>query len=315
MNIEFKKFFKNTILFLLFLVLFDFLFGYFTKGIFFSQETGKYARVANAISENKSDILIMGSSHANHHYVPEILEKELNMSCYNAGVQGQYLIFQTALLKMILKNHSPKIIILNVDDWWMYTSDEAYERLADLYPYYWDYKEELEPIFSLNKKFRNFKLLSKAYQTNSTIVHAIKYFLQPQKDYEGYIPLYNSMKPPESTVENNIEDDVTTKQVRDIDNNFVHLFEEFIITAKKSNIDLVLVLSPRAGRIDQNELNKKSLDIMKSLAAEYNVPFSDYTNNDYFVEQYHLFNDFGHLNNEGAMLLSKLIGERIKDRM
>jgi len=309
MNIEFKKFFKKTILFLLLLVLFDFVFGYFTKEIFFSQKTGKYARVVNTIQQDDSEILIMGSSHANRHYIPKILEEKLNMTCYNAGVQGQYIIFQTALLKMILKNHSPKLIILNVDDWWMYKSDEAYERLADLYPYYWDYREEIEPILALNPKFRNFKMLSTAYQTNSTIVHAIKYFLQPQKDYDGYIPLYHKMEVPETIKPEDREN------TGEIDNNFVTLLEDFIHLANDKNVDLILILSPIAVTIDREKFNYESFEMMKSMADKHNIPFIDFTNNDSFVEQYELFNDYGHLNNDGAILFSKIVGEKIKEIM
>jgi hypothetical protein len=257
----------------------------------------------------------MGSSHANRHYNPEILEDELNMTCFNAGVQGQYLIFHTALLKMILKNHLPKLIILNIDDWWMYSSKEAYERLADLHPYYWDYREEIEPILSLNSKLINLKLLSKAYQTNSTIAHAIKYFISPQKDYKGYIPLYNRMETPATIIENNTEDDKTEENINEVDNNFVLLFEDFINTVENKNIDLVLILSPRSFIVNRNEYNHESLEIMESIAYKHNIPLIDFTNHESFAEQYHLFNDPGHLNDEGASLFSELVGEAIIEEL
>jgi len=306
---EFKRLLKRSVLFLLVFFLIDFSFGYVAKKIFFSQETGKYARLTHSIQKVSSEILIMGSSHANRHYVPDILEKELNMTSYNAGVQGQQIIFHTALQRMILKRHNPKLIILNIDESWMYESPESYERLADLYPYYWDYKTELEPILSLNSDFINFKLLFRSFQTNSTIVHAVKYFFQPQKDFKGYRPLHQQMKKPLSEVKNT--NNSKTEKEKVIDRSFVNMFEEFIKNAEAHDVNLIFTLSPHLYN-DNRLKSDKSLKLMKSIAFEHDIPLIDFSDDRTFIEQYHLFNDPNHLNNDGAIIFTELLTDSLK---
>ncbi len=311
LNKEFKTLFLRAMGFLLFLVLFDLTIGFFTKKIFFSQETGKYARLTKSIYDDSSEILIMGSSHANRHYIPEVFEEKLNMTCYNAGVQGQRIIFHSALLKMILKNHQPEVVILNIDEPWMYQSTEAYETLADLHPYYWDYKTELDPILSLNSKYPAIKLLSTAYQTNSTLVHAIKYYLQPQEDFKGYRPLFGKVKKPNSA-KNTTEVKSESSESRKIDENFVRLFEEFISDAQAQDVELIVVVSPHLYP-DETFNHSRSLKIMKSATAENQIPLFDFSNDNTFIEQYHLFNDPGHLNRKGALLFSKIMADTLKN--
>jgi hypothetical protein len=307
-NSEFKILLLNIIGFLLILILFDVTIGFFAKKIFFSQKTGKYARLTNSIYRDRSDILIMGNSHANRHYIPEILEKKLNMTCHNAGVQGQHLIFHTALLNMVLKRHKPKIIILNIDEPWMYHSTEAYDKLADLHPYYWDFRTEIDPILSLNSKFTTLKLLSSAYQTNSTLVHAVNYHFQPQEDFKGYRPFYNEMQKIDLSKESIIRKG--TKHTQKIDSTFIIILEEFIDNAKINNINLFFVISPHYSLPNNSNVNI-SLEVLKHKASKYDIPLIDLSCDSSFIEKYYLFNDPSHLNNNGAIIFSKIVANKL----
>lgn len=308
---EFKVLFIKSLQFLLIFILIDLSLGSIAKEIFFSQKTGKYARLTHSIQIDSSEVLIMGSSHANRHYVPDILGKELNMTCFNAGVQGQGIIFHTALQKMILKRHKPKFIILNIDESWLFESVESYERLADLHPYYWDYRTELDPILSLHSEFNTFKLLFLSYQTNSTIVHVLKYFLLPQKDYKGYRPLNQQMEKPLSQKTELINSEMAKEEIQNIDTSFVNMFEEFINNAKINDINLIFTISPHLYQANGMKVNK-SLELMKSMAFEHGIPLFDFSDDRTFIEQYHLFNDPGHLNNDGAILFTKLLADTLK---
>ena len=308
---EFKVLFSKSLGFLFVFFLIDLSLGFIAKEIFFSQKTGKYARLTHSIQLDSSEVLIMGSSHANRHYVPDILEKELNMTCYNAGVQGQRIIFHTALQKMILKRHKPKFIILNIDESWLFESVEAYERLADLHPYYWDFKAELDPILSLHSDFHTLKLLFRSYQTNSTIVHVLKYYFLPQKDYKGYRPLNQQMKRPLSQKKELINSEMAKEEIQKIDTSFVNIFEEFINNAKINNVNLIFTISPHLYQANGLKVNK-SLELMKSMAFEHRIPLFDFSDDRTFIEQYHLFNDPGHLNNDSAILFTKLLADTIK---
>ncbi|MGH1364546.1 MAG: hypothetical protein ACRBF0_13380 [Calditrichia bacterium] len=308
---EFKTLFIKSFQFLLIFILIELSLGFIAKEIFFSQKTGKYARLTHSIKTDRSELLIMGSSRANRHYVPDILEKELKMTCYNAGVQGQYLIFHTALQKMILKRHKPKHIILNIDEGWLYESEESYKRLADLQPYYSDFETELKPILTLDSKFNTYKLLFSSYQTNSTLAHSVKYFFLPQQDYKGYRPLFIKMKKPLPRKTKPINSQMIKEDIQKIDTTFVRMFEEFINNAKTNNVNLIFTISPHLKQANALKVNK-SLDLMKSMAVEQGIPLIDFSDDKTFIEQYHLFYDPLHLNNDGATIFSKLLADTLK---
>ncbi|GAA4274200.1 hypothetical protein U6A24_22170 [Aquimarina gracilis] len=282
----------------------DFLLGTMSKQLFFNQETGKYARSTHAIKKSEDNVLIFGSSHAHRHYVPEVFEKELNKTCYNVGAEGQQLLYHLALQQMIFKRIKPKLIILNIDEGFLYSSKEAYDRLGDLHPYYEEYKDELRPILGLQSKLIDFKLFFKSYQTNSTIVHALRYHLSPQIDYKGYRPLFGKVA-------------LTNKSKmlkvnrREIDSNFVTALERFIDSAKKNDVDLVFVTSPKFDPIDNSE--NESFKKIMNIAVNENVTVMDFFNSKQFLNQNDLFHDPSHLNDDGAKLFSKAVANKIRN--
>jgi hypothetical protein len=308
---EYKLLLTRGILFLMVFILIDQSLGRLTKGLFLYQKTGKYARITHTLTTDSSQILIMGSSHANRHFVPSIFQSNLNTTCYNAGVQGQGLIFQTALQKMIFKRRQPQLLIMNLDEGWLFESEESYERLADLHPYFWEYKTELEPILSLNERFIVFKLLFQSYQTNSTIVHIINYFLKPQPDENGYRPLTQEMSPPAIDQISLPNQEALSVPIPTIDTNFVNMFKEFISNAKEKNVPIVFTISPRLYPINITTSNA-SLNMMKKLASESNIKIFDFSGDVSFIGKYHLFSDPGHLNHQGASLFSQMLTDSLK---
>lgn len=294
--------------FIFVLALVDLSLGLISKKIYFGQETGKQARITHSIQNDSSDILIFGSSHANRHFVPEVISKKLNKSCYNVGVQGQGIVFHNVLQKIILKRTKPQVIILNMDNNWLYERKDAYDRLSDLYPYYNEFKKQINPALSLNAKFASIKLQPKGYQYNSTLVHAARYFISPQKDFQGYLPLTGVMTKPKNSFLNT---EKKSNEILPLDINFITAFKSFIATTKKNNIKLYITISPVLKK--RNLASDVSLNRLKSIALSENIPLIDYYNNKLFLNQYHLFNDSDHLNHEGAQEFSSLISDYIRN--
>ncbi|TSE04842.1 DUF1574 family protein [Aquimarina algiphila] len=307
-----KKEYKTSLIklgkFLVIFLIADFALGIISKQLFFSQETGKYARSTYAIQETDAKVLIFGSSHAHRHYVPEVIEKELQTSCYNAGAEGQQLLYHVALQKMIVKRIKPELIILNIDEDFLYHSKEAYDRLSDLHPYYSEYRDDLEPILGLQSKLVDFKLFFNGYQANSTIMHVIRYYASPQLDYKGYRPLFGKVKPSKSIKEET--QSKIEKGVEDIDQNFVTALHTFIATAKDNNIDLVFATSPTYLIVDHT--TNASFIRIKAIAEKENIPFLDFFNDQQFTGKPMLFHDSSHLNDDGAKLFTKNLADQIK---
>ncbi|MEP6597332.1 MAG: hypothetical protein ABJA71_15375 [Ginsengibacter sp.] len=306
------SFFIKAIKFIAVFLLIDFSLGAVAKYLFFHQSSGKYARITYSLEKVNADVLIFGSSHANRHYVPAIFEKKLKLSCYNAGVQGQQILFHSAMEQIIVNRIKPKIIVLNIDENWLFQSKESYDRLADLHPYYSNYSNVIRPILNLKSKFDYLILFIKSYKFNSTIVHIIKYFFQPQLSQKGYNPLYGKLSTPKfKATQQNIKQNTDTVK-KPIDINFVNALYKFIEIATKNNIKLFFVASPTINGI---QIKNESNDMIKEIIKKSRVPFIEFSSNENFIGKYELFNDASHLNNDGAILFSSLLSDSIYNRI
>ena len=301
------KILKFTMIFLVI----DFCLGSISNQIFLNQKTGKFHRSTYTIYEAKEDILIFGSSHAHRHYVPDVIEKELSKTCYNAGAEGQQLLYHAALQKMIFKRSRPKLIVLNIDESFLFKSDIAYNRLHDLHPYYQDFKNELRPILGLNSSLINFKLFFKSYRTNSTLIHALRYHLSPQIDYKGYRPLDDKMTL--DKVDTYKKTPSEKEFIEEIDDFFVEALKNFISEAKQNNVKLLFVTSPNL--IERDHSNNESLNRIKKIADLEGVPFLDFLNSPQYMNQLELFHDPSHLNDDGAKLFTSTMAHFINSNM
>ncbi|WP_103068553.1 hypothetical protein [Aquimarina sediminis] len=308
MQKEYTKSFIKLGKFIIIFLIADLVLGVISKQLFFSQETGKYARANHAINKTDAKVLILGSSHAHRHYVPEVIEEELKVSCYNAGAEGQQLLYHAALQKMILKRTKPELLILNIDEDFLYYSKEAYDRLSDLHPYYSDHGDVLQPILGLQSKLVDFKLFFNAYQTNSTIMHVLRYYASPQIDYKGYRPLFGKIKPSVGSIDEKESDNKDKKG--EIDQNFVTALHSFITTARDNNIKLVFVTSPTYKPVDHS--TNESFTHIKAIAEKEKVPFLDYFNAGQFTSIPELFHDPSHLNDDGARLFTRDLAKQLK---
>ncbi|NER16873.1 hypothetical protein GWK10_06605 [Spongiivirga citrea] len=289
--------------FLLIFLLVDQLLGYGVHQLFLSQDTGKFARSSYVINDSNDEVLLFGSSHMVRQYVPEIITKKTGLTCYNAGAEGQQLLYHTALLQMVLKRTTPKLVVLNIDEHWLFESDVAYSRLNDLNAYYSYHKDVLYPKLKEKSTFVPVKMFFKGYQKNSTLVHVVRYFFSPQGSFNGYKPLYGKMQGPSNKSHNN------EALSENIDLFLVQNLELFINLARENGVKLLFVNSPYPEAKDFG--NNKSLQKIKQIAKENKIPFYDHLNDGHFVGNYAMFNDPMHLNNEGSEKFTGLVADHI----
>ena len=125
---------KALLLFVLLLVA-DRGIGYSLKWMYFNQKGEDFYYTTKALDEQTANLVILGSSRARNHYNPEILQDSLDMSCYNAGRSGCFLVYQRAQLDLMLDRYTPKAIILEVTPYDMAVGEGDYDRLSGLLPY------------------------------------------------------------------------------------------------------------------------------------------------------------------------------------
>jgi hypothetical protein len=297
-----KKILFNFLLVAIIVFVMDFAIGRILRILYFKETSGFLFRTTYAMEDTKEDILVFGSSRANHHYVPEILEDSLKMSFYNTGRDGNGIFFQTAVLTSILKRYSPKLIILDFfGDFKKNKTD--YDRLSSLLPYYRTH-EEIRRFVELKSPFERIKLILEIYPFNSQILAIIIGNLEINKnrytDDKGYVPLYEEW--------HGKIDSVATELKYDVDSVKLHAFQEFISMAKKSDAKVVVIYSPIFRKIGVSQ----EIEICDSICSFELVPFWDFSKDTLFINNNHLFRDVDHLNNKGAKIFSELIVEKIK---
>lgn len=293
-----------------FLIVFvgDLLIGKTLKYFYFNSSSGLLQRTTYSIEKTEEDILIFGTSRANHHYDITLIEKQTGLSAYNTGRDGNFIFYQTAILKSILKRYTPKQIILDFTGTFEYRQED-YDRLFSLLPYY-DSHPEIHDIIELKSAFEQYKLTSQIYPYNSLLTTIAIGNLEFNKNrsknrgaYKGFVPLMGIWR-------NNI-DSVATKKHYKIDENKQKVFEEFIKLSCNKQIPLVVVYSPVYYQYKQNY----SIEICKKICKKYNVDFIDYSKASDFLNNRNLFQDKSHLNRDGAALLTIKVLNAIKHHL
>jgi hypothetical protein len=251
-----------------------------------------------------SKALIFGSSRANHHYHPQVLEEELGISTYNTGRDGNFILYNTAVLKSTLKRYTPSVIVLDLDIYSFNRSTENYDRLSSLLPYYKTH-EEIRDIVELRGPFEKIKLRSSVYPFNSMIFNiAIGNTAMNKKrksDQNGYVPLttiYNK-----EIRENNVQEE--------IDDQLVKSFADFITAARAAGSKVFVIASPVYYRYHQS----RTLELAREICLRKQVEFWDYSQDTAIQQQKDQFADPAHLNDTGARLFSKRIAARIKEHI
>lgn len=299
----FKYFLVKLAGFFVIVFVLDFSIGNFLSFFYFRQESGLQYRTTYSLEKTTADVLVFGSSRANHHYHPEVFEKGLNSSYYNVGRDGNFIFYHSAILKGVLKRFSPKTIILDFVGEEFRQNQDSYDRLSSLLPYYKNHPE-IRPIVELKSKFEKIKMRSTIYPYNSlmfTIAVGNTDFNKTRRaDVKGYVPL-------SKTWNNPIQID-SIRSEYEIDSLKVKAYDSFIRDCLKSKISLYIICSPY---FVKSKFADPSILLGQEIAKKYNVKFFDYSNDSIFISNPAFFADKAHLNDRGAKAFSNLVIDQI----
>jgi hypothetical protein len=284
-----KRFFKLTVLFVFILFIASLLLDViFTTIISQSSERNKVENVMHSYGK-KHDVVIMGTSRANNHFVTDLFEKK-GLKSFNYGISGSHLFETSLLLKLMITNKFQiKNLILEAD---LSICNEKRDEgtTARFMPYIHTnssikehYKNELDfkqlfyvPFYRYIKfdakiGFREvYEVLSN--KPTNTLFN------------KGYYPLISDKK---GSMKNNIS---TLKVIRN------KYYEEIKKICKQNNINLIVVMTPMCK-------NTKGLDYFDKVKKQY----PEINNFENTVTDDRYFASCGHLNNEGAIIYTNHI--------
>lgn len=282
-----NKFLRSVILILgtafLLMCLFDFL---YTKVYLNSSERGKVEYVYNSGPKNY-DIVILGSSRANNHFVSKMFEDK-GFKTFNFGISGGHLFEADLLLKLMLeRNYKIKNVILEAD------LNLCSERRSDgisakFMPYIHDSKI-IEQHFSAEEDF-NYLYYIPFYRYIKfdpqigfrETIKTVRKERTNTLDNKGY---YALIKHKNGNMKNNIT------SLKPLPHN--KYYEDIKDICRANNINFIAVMTPMCE-------NVKGMDYFDKVKKTY-PEIHNYEN---VVIENKYFSSCGHMNDVGAKLFT-----------
>lgn len=236
--------------------------------------------------KESTDILILGSSRASHHYVPQMLSDSLGMKCINLGTDGQGIFYNYSLFHLYTKHHTPKVVIYELSGFdWEAEKGNMYGRLDALSTIYGK-DEFVDSIIA--KSSPSFKIVTSIFNSfcfNGKIHNALINTHQT-RNKAGYLPLKG-----ERPIDLPIKTSEIT-EVPQIEPVKMAYMKQLISECKQKGITFILAISPSLLRSDG--------DIIQQVAGELcgdAIPFLNYLNS---TNDMSLYKDNTHMNSKGA---------------
>ncbi len=284
-----KRFFKLSVVFIFIFFIASLLLDFiFTTIISQSSERNKVENVIHSFGK-KYDVIIMGTSRANNHFVTNLFEKK-GLKSFNYGISGSHLFETSLLLKVMIANKFQiKNLILEAD---LSICNEKRDEgtTARFMPYihtnsiikeHYKNESDFKKLFYL-PFYRYIKFDAKIGFREVYEVLSKKPTNTLQN--KGYYPLISDKK-------GSMKNDISTLKV--IRNKY---YEEIKKICKQNNINLIVVMTPMCQ-------NTKGLDYFDKVKKQY----PEINNFENIVTDDRYFASCGHLNNEGANIFTNYI--------
>ena len=253
-----------------------------------SETRNKVENVINSKPQNY-DVIILGTSRANNHFVSELFEKE-GLKTFNYGMSGAHL-FETSLLLKLMVERGWKIknIIVETD---LNLSNEKRDdgTFGRFMPF-------LHKSKTITEHFKN--------ESDFTELYYVPFYRYIQFDSKvGFRAFYKSLRQePTNTLANNGYYPLGFNPKANMKNNIESLvplrnryFEEIKQICNANNINLIAVTTPMCS-------NVKGMEYFKKVKALY-PEIKEY---EHVVEGDQYFSSCGHLNDKGARLYTKVL--------
>jgi hypothetical protein len=260
----------------------------YTQVYLHSSNRGKIDYVYNSKARNY-DVVILGSSRANNHFVATMFEKK-GLKTFNYGMSGGHLFEASLLLKlMVERKYTIKNVILEAD--LNLSNEQMADGIASKFLPYIHNSKIIERHFSSQKEFNQlFYIPFYRYVAFEPRIGFREMYdaarEKPTKllDHLGYYPLG---KNPNA----NMKNDLTN--LKPLHNKY---YEEIKQICKAHKINLIAVMTPMC-------TNTKGLDYFQKV----NKVYPEIHNYENAVEGDQYFSSCGHMNDTGARLFTSKI--------
>lgn len=236
-----------------------------------------------------ADILILGTSRANCHYVPDSISRYTGMTVYNGGIDASENIYSHYfMLCQVLTHHTPRLVILELMPADFYRQQHPFTSLGFFAPYI-GRSQAADSVFRESGNYLLYKI-SRLYRYNSKAVSNLGGLILPpsRKNESGFLPL------PVSGGSKNLQLN-KERTDREIDSLKLSYLGRFVNKCRESGIELIFTVSPCFSIADSSLYAP-----LREYAVNQGIPLYDYHTTGLFHNRPDLFRDRLHLNEQGA---------------
>jgi len=248
------------------------------------------------------EVLVVGGSRAMFCYDSSIIGDTLQMSIYNAGLDGGGVISQYLSVKKQKDLGGLKLVILDMDQLQL-SSAWNQGKISNYYPYYW-LDPDVKTVVDECQPQAHFFLRSALYQYNSCYHDIVRAFFEKSNNDQGHEALSYTGKvwTPDYWDE---------KREAFVPDSWAKKYLDKIVTlCKNANIQLVVTMAPGIG----SGFLSSSL-FLNSYCADHEIPFWDFTELKELHNDSRFFRDYNHLNSEGVKVFTPLLAHKLKKLM
>ena len=269
-------------------------------------ESGSQAGLVQyAIRQTDVDVVAFGSSRAALHVDPDVLERELGLTAFNAGAFRQGIRYARAVQAMLLdRGTRARIFVLHVDprDLWG-TDPRRMQRLAPFYgqnPTVDALLEDLSPTARI-------KLLLGTYRYNSLLAPILGNLLRDRPGPGNGFQRLPAGRPQD------LRPTAEIVEPGPVLPDMSQLFVDFIEAGRARDVQVVLVDGPRWRPDGMRPMDVIAHEHFARLSREHGASYFqiDEVSEPAFQDPDY-FHDRAHLTVDGAQLFSRRLAERLR---
>lgn len=279
-----------------------------------SHERGLYQKLNTIfLQSNSYDMIFLGSSRAESHFDPEVIDSITGLQSYNAGLEGASMAFvHTAFKAYLHKSEAPRFAVLNVD---LHSPGINYDTVHH-FPRYFPYlsnPELYKGLASRDKRFALFRWIpfySMPYYSAKYLNASLRGLAGAGGPLDtgwvqGFVPLGPAQTVPLDTFAYGSYS-VSLPPV------FFESLDSIAALCKRKSISLVMVLSPVYHRQVHALENRLQLTRkLREYAAKEGIPLIDHFETPVSYRP-GLFADPDHLNSMGSRIFSRIAGAELR---
>lgn len=264
-----------------------------------------HSNFKQTLFDKKADIIILGASKANHHYIPDSLSKHFNMSVLNTGVDGDNVVSTLAQFKALVGRHIPKMVIIDLSAG---QTAGDFSSLFLSHKCYYDISQAYTSVAEENlDKIERLKLNCNLLKMNEVIPDILQSYVRGNTSTDGFIPMSGTSSALCYMHKTTGAEDAWGRKYS-IGSVHEKCLDEIISTCQNNQTLVYVVYSPTLISYTDGVTCE-----YEQYCNKHHVRFINYEDDTLFVNHTEYFKDYNHLNIDGARVFTSDFIQKIKN--